>query len=109
MNILSDKAVKIRKNAADVKNISNLINMCLPKQGAIEVQNDAYGKEHAWHQHDTNETIILLEGSLKFYWHENEVECKAGDVIELPKGVKHGSIALENGAKYIITFEKVSI
>lgn len=109
MSILDFSEVRIRTQIADIANLTSLINACLPLQGCIEIQHDNSKKEHAWHTHETDETIIVLDGSLRFYWSGGETICKAGDIIELPKGTQHGSIALDGGATYIITFEPVSL
>jgi len=101
--------VSVQKQAVNFDNMLGLLYQCLPEQGAFEVQNDQPGKEHAWHSHDTDETIIVLDGSLRFYWEGNETICSPGDVIELPKRTRHGSVALDDGAKYIITFEHVAL
>jgi quercetin dioxygenase-like cupin family protein len=104
-----DTQVHISMIRAEFATIDRLIAACLPRQGSIEIQQDQEGKEHAWHTHPTDETIVMLEGALRFYWADNEVICGPGDVIYLPKGTRHGSIGLKGGAKYIITFETVSI
>jgi quercetin dioxygenase-like cupin family protein len=88
--------------------IPPLIEECLPAQGSIEVQHDERGKEHAWHTHPTDETIVVLSGSLKFYWEGGERVCGPGDVIQLANGTRHGSVALAT-SRYIITFSKVDI
>lgn len=88
----------------DTENLRPLIEKLLPDQGAIEVQRDVPGKEHAWHSHDTDETLVILDGSVRFYWDQGEKICSKGTVISLPAGMKHGSVALENGATYLIAF-----
>ncbi|MDJ0627710.1 MAG: cupin domain-containing protein [Rhodobacter sp.] len=108
MSTQSEK-VNILKNAVDTRDLKELVYRCLPEQGAVEVQNDVPGKEHAWHVHDTDETLIILEGSVRFYWTDNEAVCTSGDVIVLPRHARHGSVALEDGAKYIIAFNHISI
>ena len=82
-----------------------LVRQLLPYQGSIEVQHDQGGKEHAWHVHPTDETLVILEGSVRFYSEEGERVCERGDVINLPSGVRHGSIALDGGAIYLIAME----
>jgi ethanolamine utilization protein EutQ (cupin superfamily) len=88
--------------------IPPLIDACLPDQGSIEIQHDRKDKEHAWHTHPTDETIVVLEGQLKFYWEGGERVCGPGDVIQLPRETRHGSVALE-ASRYIITFATVDI
>jgi len=63
--------------------------------------------QHSWHMHDTDETIIVIEGMLHFYWEGGEEICRAGDVIQLPKGTRHGSIAINGNTRYIIAFGPV--
>ena len=109
MNNTQNSDVRIKTSLVNSKNLTGIINACLPKQGAIEVQHDQEGKEHSWHTHDTDETIIVIDGMLKFCWQGGETICHAGDVIELPKGVRHKSIAINGNAKYIITFKHVDL
>ena len=109
MSSMKNSEVCIRSSLVNVKNLFEVINACLPKQGAIEVQHDQEGKEHSWHTHETDETIVVLEGKLQFYWEGGKEICQAGDVIELPRGTKHGSIALDSNAKYIIIFEHIDL
>ena len=109
MNNTKNTGVRIRNSLVNPENLTYLINNCLPEQGAIEFQRDREGKEHSWHIHDTDETIIVIDGVLQFYWENGEAICQAGDVIELPKGIKHGSIAINGDAKYIITFKHIDL
>lgn len=99
----------IQKLNPEFSSLDAVVTACMPKQGSIELQHDQAGKEHAWHTHPTDETIVVLDGKLRFYWDDGEAICGRGDVVQLPQGTRHGSVALEGGAKYIITFEKVSI
>jgi uncharacterized protein len=87
---------------------SALLNT-LPNQGCIELQHDAPGKEHSWHTHQNDETLIILAGALHFYWEDGARVCTSGDVIEMPAGTRHGSIALEDGAIYAIAFQKLEL
>jgi quercetin dioxygenase-like cupin family protein len=109
MRNVQSSDVKIRPSLVNPKNLADIINACLPEQGAIEFQHDQEGKEHSWHTHDTDETIVVIDGALQFYWENGKEICQAGDVIELPKGTKHGSIAINGDAKYIITFENINL
>ncbi len=93
----------------DPSNLGGLILQALPDQGCVEVQRDVPGKEHAWHEHKVDETIVVLGGSLRFYWNEGESICFPGDVIELPAGSPHGSQALDEGATYLIAFHALAV
>lgn len=101
--------VRIHSATVDTSDWSNVIKKLLPDQGAIEVQHDVPGKEHAWHTHATNETLVILNGSVRFYWDQGERICKPGDVISLPAGTEHGSVALDRGAIYLIAFHHAAI
>lgn len=89
--------------------LADIIMRSLPQQGSVEVQRDSAGKEHAWHSHQTDETIIVLQGGLRFYWENGEKSCGAGDVISLPKGERHGSVALDKGAIYLVAFNDLAL
>ena len=101
--------IRIAQNSVDASDVAGLIAKTLPDQGCIEVQRDVAGKEHVWHAHEVDETIVLLDGQLRFYWEEGERLCSAGDVISLPARMPHGSVALDRGATYLIAFHAVRI
>lgn len=90
----------------DTSDWTKILPELLPHQGAIELQNDQPGKEFPWHSHDTDETLVILEGSVRFYWEGGEKICHPGDVICLPQGMRHGSEALENGTRYVIAMHR---
>lgn len=79
-----------------------LIRRLMPVQGSVEVQHDQPGKCHDWHAHPTDETLVVLDGGLRFYWTGGERLCGPGDVIHLPAGARHGSEALAAGVTYLI-------
>jgi uncharacterized protein YjlB len=80
----------------------------LPRQGCIEVQRDAPGKEHRTHSHPTDETLIIVDGALTVYADGVKYVCTKGDVIDLPGGTLHGSVASSEGAVYLIAFERLA-
>lgn len=96
--------MQIIKECVDVSVLPYEISSMLPVQGSIEVQRDAPGKEHSMHIHETDETLLILAGSLRFYWDGGEKICQPGDAIRLPAGTRHGSVALADGAIYAIAF-----
>ena len=50
--------------------------------------------EFVWHQHDdTDETFIILSGSLVIELEDESVELEEGDLYVVPKGVQHRPIA----------------
>ena len=103
------KDVRIFSMETDVSDLRPLIEQLLPDQGCIEVQRDVPGKEHRWHRHDTDETLVIIEGSVRFYWEGGERVCTQGSVISLPSGVRHGSVALDEGATYLIAFQNAKL
>ena len=109
MNSLTKRCVTVKQTKSRKLSASQIIEMCLPEQGAIKVQQDQPHKEHRWHYHDTHETIVILKGQLLFFWEGGKRVCGPGDVIDLPQGLYHGSRALEAGAKYVIAFRQVEI
>jgi quercetin dioxygenase-like cupin family protein len=103
------RETEVHSKRVDVSDIVELIERLLPDQGCIEVQRDVPGREHAWHMHDVDETIVVIDGALKFYWDNGEQICGPGDVVSLPAKTRHGSIAQERGATYLIAFQPVRI
>ncbi|WP_238548013.1 cupin domain-containing protein [Meridianimarinicoccus roseus] len=104
-----DRDFRIFSTEVDTTNLRPLLMRLLPDQGAVEVQRDVAGKEHAWHRHNTDETLVILEGSVRFYWDQGEKICGPGTVISLPAGMMHGSVALDGGAVYLIAFHSVNL
>jgi mannose-6-phosphate isomerase-like protein (cupin superfamily) len=55
-----------------------------------------------WHSHsDTDETFIIIEGTLVMNFRDRKVEINAGEMIVIPKGVEHKPSS-ENGYKAIL-------
>jgi quercetin dioxygenase-like cupin family protein len=101
--------IRVLTNRVPALELPPTLLNALPQQGCIELQHDAPGKEHPWHTHENDETLIIIAGALHFCWEEGSRICKAGDVIELPAGMRHGSIALDEGATYVIAFRKLGL
>ncbi|MEP4548152.1 MAG: cupin domain-containing protein [Saccharospirillum sp.] len=58
--------------------------------------------EFVWHDHkDTDETFIVLEGSLRIDFRDGCVELSAGEMYVVPKGIEHKPYA-ENEAKVLL-------
>lgn len=100
---------RIFSTQIDTSEWKSLITRMLPDQGCVEVQRDVAGKEHAWHRHATDETLVILDGEVRFYWDQGEKICGPGTVITLPAGTLHGSVALAGGATYLIAFHQVEL
>ena len=55
-----------------------------------------------WHSHpDTDETFIILDGTLVMNFSDRKVEVHSGEMIVIPKGVEHKPSS-ENGYKAIL-------
>ncbi len=106
MNEASFEGFRIVQNCFDPVDWTKLLPGLLPTQGSIELQNDQAGKEFARHVHPTDETLLILAGSVRFYWDSGETICLPGDVICLPAGMPHGSVALDEGARYAIVMHR---
>lgn len=58
--------------------------------------------DFVWHSHpDTDETFIIMGGSLVMNFRDREVEVNSGEMIVIPKGVEHKPSS-ENGYKAIL-------
>ena len=55
-----------------------------------------------WHSHtDTDETFIVIEGSLRIDFRDGAVHIQAGEMYVVPKGVEHKPFA-ENEVKLLL-------
>jgi mannose-6-phosphate isomerase-like protein (cupin superfamily) len=55
-----------------------------------------------WHSHpDTDETFIIIEGTLVMNFRDRKMEINAGEMIVIPKGVEHKPSS-ENGYKALL-------
>lgn len=55
-----------------------------------------------WHSHpETDETFIIMEGTLVMSFRDRTIEVHAGEMIVIPKGVEHKPSS-ENGYKAIL-------
>ena len=58
--------------------------------------------DFVWHDHpDTDETFIVLEGSLRIDFRDGEVNIGAGEMFVVPKGLEHKPYA-ENEVKLML-------
>jgi mannose-6-phosphate isomerase-like protein (cupin superfamily) len=55
-----------------------------------------------WHSHpETDETFIIMEGTLVMNFRDRKVEVRPGEMIVIPKGVEHKPSS-ENGYRAIL-------
>lgn len=58
--------------------------------------------DFVWHDHaDTDETFIVLEGSLRIEFRDGHVDLEAGEMYVVPRGVEHKPRA-ENEVKLLL-------
>lgn len=58
--------------------------------------------DFVWHEHaDTDETFIVLEGSLRIDFRDGRVELESGEMFVVPKGVEHKPYA-DSEAKVLL-------
>jgi mannose-6-phosphate isomerase-like protein (cupin superfamily) len=74
----------------------------LPQAGSVEVQRDPPGFVHATHTHPSDETLLIVSGSITFDCDGRQLECTSGDRLLLPEGTSHGSRAGVSGCTYVI-------
>lgn len=52
--------------------------------------------EFVWHKHDnTDETFVVLSGSLDIEFRDSKVSLESGEMFVVPKGVEHKPIGNE--------------
>jgi mannose-6-phosphate isomerase-like protein (cupin superfamily) len=58
--------------------------------------------DFVWHSHpETDETFIIIEGTLVMNFRDRTVEVRAGEMIVIPKGVEHKPSS-EDGYKALL-------
>ena len=64
--------------------------------------------EFVWHSHtDTDETFIILKGTLLMNFRDQVVELNAGEMIVIPKGVEHKPVSKDGYEALLIEPEGV--
>jgi mannose-6-phosphate isomerase-like protein (cupin superfamily) len=62
-----------------------------------------------WHSHpETDETFIIMEGTLVMNFRDRKVEVRAGEMIVIPKGVEHKPSSEDGYRAILIEPEGVS-
>ena len=52
--------------------------------------------EFVWHDHpDTDEVFIVIEGTMKIEFEDRTIELREGEMLVVPKGVRHKPYAEE--------------
>ncbi|WP_374112212.1 cupin domain-containing protein [Bartonella harrusi] len=62
-----------------------------------------------WHTHGVDETLLITEGELVFFYNEKRITCTLGNIIHLPANTRHKSVAADAGCIYAIATENIAI
>lgn len=91
----------------DTVTLTTAVMELLPETGSVEVQRDTPTREHSTHTHPTDETLLIVDGSITFRVGSQEITCTSGDRLLLPRGTEHASVAGDEGCLYVIALETV--
>ena len=62
----------------------------IAKMNNYEIKVVKFKGDFVWHSHpDTDETFIVIEGTLVMNFHDRKEEVRAGEMIVIPKGIAH--------------------
>jgi mannose-6-phosphate isomerase-like protein (cupin superfamily) len=65
--------------------------------------------DFVWHSHpETDETFIIMEGTLVMNFRDRKVEVRAGEMIVIPRGVEHKPSSEDGYRAILIEPEGVS-
>ena len=96
------KKHNLRKIARDIKKPWSPVEVASVDDHVLRIA--VFDGEHPWHVHkDHDELFLVLEGSTMIETDEGKVELNAGDVIVVPKGLRHRPSAHKQAV--IIMFE----
>lgn len=66
--------------------------------------------EFAWHQHDKEDELFqVLKGTLYVQFEDRTEKVETGEIIVVPKGVRHCPMTQNDEEVHILLFEKLSI
>jgi mannose-6-phosphate isomerase-like protein (cupin superfamily) len=72
------------------------------KMNNYELKIVKFKGDFIWHKHeDTDETFIILDGSMVMSFRDQTVEINKGEMIVIPKGVEHKPSSV-NGYKALL-------
>jgi mannose-6-phosphate isomerase-like protein (cupin superfamily) len=99
----AERPVRVVHGAA--RGMEEAVLELLPPTGSVEVQRDTPLREHPTHTHPTDETLLILDGSISFTVGGESRRCGPGDRLLLPEGTPHASVAGPEGCLYVIAME----
>ena len=66
--------------------------------------------EFIWHAHeDEDELFQVIKGTLFIQFRDRTVEIREGELIVIPKGVKHCPMTKNDEEVHVMLFEKLSV
>lgn len=66
--------------------------------------------EFVWHQHDAEDELFqVIKGTLYIQFEDRTEEVKQGEIIVVPKGVRHCPMTKNDEEVHIMLFEKMSV
>jgi mannose-6-phosphate isomerase-like protein (cupin superfamily) len=91
---LSDKFGKLPAGDYEVRLVAKMNN--------YDFKIVKFKGDFIWHSHpETDETFIIMEGTLIMNFRDRKVEVNSGEMIVIPKGVEHKPSSV-NGYKAIL-------
>lgn len=66
--------------------------------------------EFVWHQHDEEDELFqVVKGTLFIQFEDRTEEVKQGEIIVVPKGVRHCPMTKNGEEVHIMLFEKLTV
>jgi mannose-6-phosphate isomerase-like protein (cupin superfamily) len=74
----------------------------IAKMNSYEIKVVKFKGDFVWHSHsDTDETFVILDGTMVMNFRDRKVEVQPGEMIVIPKGVEHKPSS-SNGYKALL-------
>jgi mannose-6-phosphate isomerase-like protein (cupin superfamily) len=98
---LSDKFGKLPAGDYEVRLVAKMNN--------YDFKIVKFKGDFIWHSHpETDETFIIMEGTLVMNFRDRKVEVNSGEMIVIPKGVEHKPSSVNGYRAILIEPEGVS-
>ncbi len=66
--------------------------------------------EFVWHQHEEEDELFqVIKGTLYIQFEDRTETVKEGEIIVVPRGIKHCPMTMNDEEVHILLFEKLSI
>jgi mannose-6-phosphate isomerase-like protein (cupin superfamily) len=81
----------------------------IAKMNSYDIKIVKFKGDFIWHSHaETDETFIIIDGTLVMNFRDRKVEVNAGEMIVIPKGVEHKPSSADGYKAILIEPEGVS-